>query len=230
MNPVLDFSGPFRWGSFDSRLNRFAALVETSAGLEKVHVPNSGRLAELLRPGAPALLRGAFSERQTSADLWAVRAGSELVSVDSRTPNLVVAHALRHRLIPELGPYEGFRAEVARGHSRFDFRLSEPELYLEVKGVTLLREGVAHFPDAPTERGRRHLTELAEIVVAGGRSALLFAVQRPSATGLAPNDATDPAFGAALRAARAAGVLVLAYSLEVGEGWVRWLHPLPLAF
>lgn len=226
----MTFSGPFRWGTFDSRRNRFLALVETARGLEQVHVPNTGRLAELLRPGAPVLLRGSFPERRTGADLWGVRAGAELVSVDSRTPNLVVAHALRHRLIPELGTYQDFRSEVAWRHSRFDFRLSEPELYLEVKGVTLLDEGVARFPDAPTERGRRHLAELTEIVLTGGQGAVMFVVQRPSAVALAPNDATDPAFGSALRAARTAGVLVLAYSLEVGEGRIRWLHPLPLAF
>lgn len=227
---LLSFPGPFRWAAFEKRPNRFLCLVRTPYGEEEAHLPNSGRLAELLRPGAPVLLRGEYTGRRTRSDLWGVRHEGGIVGIDSRTPNLVAAAAIRRGLLPEFAGFAVLSSEVRRGRSRFDFRLGDPgELLLEVKGVTLLREGIARFPDAPTERGTRHLRELARISREGGRAAVLFVVQRPAA-GFAPNDETDPAFGEALREARRSGVTVLAVRLSVGEGWVDWGGPLPLAF
>ena len=214
---------------FLERPNRFVARVETEAGIEAVHVKNTGRCRELLVPGARVwLARGLNPGRKYAWDLICAEKERPdgpplLVNLDSQAPNRAVGEWLR---AGKLLPGAEVRAEVVHGASRFDFALEDGAgtLFLEVKGCTLEREGVAAFPDAPTERGAKHLRELTEWAKAGNRAAVFFLIQMRPVLHFTPNEATDPVFAAALREAAAAGVRVLAYdsvvtpdSLSIGD-------------
>ena len=196
-------------GVFHSRPNRFIALVDVGGREEVCHVKNTGRCRELLLPGAQVVLSVSDNPaRKTKYDLVAVwKEGTGLVNMDSQAPNAAAAE-----LLPRLFPGAVIRAEQRCGLSRFDFSLETEQGvgYLEVKGCTLEREGHAYFPDAPTERGVKHLRELTELRRQGRCAAVLFLVQMKGVHAFSPNDGTDPAFGAAPRAAAAAGVHVLA--------------------
>ena len=198
---------------FISRPNRFTAVVLLGGRVETVHVKNTGRLRELLVPGAEAALCPSSNPgRKTAYDLVAVKTETGWVNVDSQAPNTAAAELLR-RLYPGCALYP----ERVFGRSRFDFYLEHVERrrFVEVKGVTLVRSGTALFPDAPTERGRRHLAELTEARRAGYDAAVLFLVQRRDCARFSPNRETDPAFADALRAARDAGVELLCWDCDV---------------
>ena len=194
---------------FISRPNRFIARVRIDGREETVHVKNTGRCRELLVPGARVwLAEGANPARKTRYDLVAVKKGEMLVNMDSQAPNKAAAEALP-RLFPGL---TGLRPEAVFGDSRLDFcaDLSDKKLYVEVKGCTLEEDGVALFPDAPTERGVKHLRELENAVRAGHAAALLIVIQMKGVRVFRPNRRTHPAFAEALLHARDAGVQVLA--------------------
>lgn len=200
-------------GSFIDRPNRFIAHVEMEGRVETVHVKNTGRCRELLLPGARVYLAdaGEQSARKTRYDLVAVEKGERLINMDSQAPNAAALEWLRAGNLFPVGTE--IRPEFRYGDSRFDVAAFTPELdLLEVKGVTLERDGVVLFPDAPTERGTKHLRELAAFP---GESYALFVVQMEGVAYFAPNEGTDPAFAAALRAARDAGVRILAYDCRV---------------
>jgi sugar fermentation stimulation protein A len=224
--------GPLVAGTFIRRDNRFRATVEVGGQPVWAHVPNSGRLGELLVSGHPVLLRQAdLPHRKTKYDLALVELDRGLVSVDARLPNKLVHEAIAAGQMPEFIGYETIRREVAYGASRLDFVLEDDErrCFIEVKSVTLVCDGVALFPDAPTQRGRRHVGELAQAVQEGERAAVVFAVQREDATMFAPNDGADPAFGQALREAARAGVEVYAYRCRVSRNEVVLDRPIPVA-
>jgi sugar fermentation stimulation protein A len=207
-------------GRFIRRENRFAATVDIAGSEERVHVPNSGRMRELLTPGAAVLLIAPPTTRgrRTRLDLVAVSTPGAIVSVDSRVPNRVVAEALAKGSLPGLDGYVRVDSEYTWGGSRFDFHLEGPgvEALVEVKGCTLVEDGgLALFPDAPTSRGARHVRELSQAVETGIRSYLVVIVQREDGRVFAPNDRTDPAFGDALRDAASSGVEVMAFSTRV---------------
>ena len=214
---------------FIERENRFAALVTLDGREERVHVPNSGRMRELLLPDATVLLHGAASEgRKTRYDLVAVETPEVLVSVDSRVPNKVVAEALDEGAVPELGCLTKVRPEHTWGDSRFDFLATGNghQALVEVKGCTLVREdGLALFPDAPTARGARHVRELTRARGEGLGAYVVIIVQRPDGRVFSPNDWTDRAFGDALREARSGGVGVLAYGTRVTRRGVQLADP-----
>lgn len=217
---------------FVGRDNRFRVTVRVAGQEVWAHLPNSGRLAELLVPGRRVLLvaqRGA--KRKTGYDLSLVEADGRWVSVDARLPNDLVEEALgKGRLAPLVG-YSHIRREVPFGHSRFDFLLEESgrqPCLLEVKSVTLVVEGLGCFPDAVTARGRRHLAELASAVEAGYRAAVVFVVQRDDALGLRPHDESDPQFGHTLREAARRGVEVYAYACQVEPGRIEIERALPV--
>ena len=203
---------------FVARLNRFAAEVQVGGRPERVHVPNSGRMRELLRPGARVLLAPRDGVRRTAFDLVLVQQGECLVSVDARLPPALVAEALDAGPLPGLGPFHALHREVPLGHSRLDLRADghQGTWYIETKSVTLVRDGVALFPDAPTSRGARHLLELEAAVGQGFHAAVVFVIQRGDGGLFRPNEATDPVFAAALRRA-APAVAVLAYRCRVTE-------------
>lgn len=207
--------GTVKAGRFLARPNRFVAYVDVD-GVETVcHVKNTGRCRELLTPNARVYLeKGTNPNRKTAWDLIAVEKGELLVNMDAQAPNRVFAEFAR-TFDPAA---EAVRSEYRFGQSRLDFCLthSDGTLHLvEVKGVTLERDGHAFFPDAPTERGVKHIRELMEAVRQGHRATVFFVVQMAGVVDFAPNDETHPAFGAALREAASAGVNVVAYTCRV---------------
>jgi len=193
-------------------------LVDLAGTEALAHLPNSGRLGELLVAGAPVwLVPQPSAFRRTAWDLVLVDAAGQLVSVDSRMANLLVAAGLADGAFEELRDYPTWRREVRVGESRLDFLLSGESgaCFVEAKNVTLVQNGRALFPDAPTLRGARHLRELTRCVVDGDRAAVLFIVQRADAESFSPNAPADPPFASALEEAARAGVLVQAYRCGV---------------
>ena len=204
-------------GTFLARPNRFIAHVELDGQTEVVHVKNTGRCRELLPMGAQVWCQKSDNpNRKTKFDLITVRKGHRLINMDSQAPNTAAKEWLA---AGGLGGIENLRAETKHGDSRFDFSFTKDgkPCYLEVKGVTLETEGVCAFPDAPTERGAKHLRGLTQTVREGCGGYVLFVIQMADVKFLHPNDATDPEFGKALREAAAAGVEVLAVDCTVTE-------------
>ena len=204
-------------GRFLARPNRFIAHVEIGGKTEICHVKNTGRCRELLPVGAEVWCQVADDpKRKTKFDLITVRKGERLINMDSQAPN---AAAKEWLLGGGLGEIENLRAETVHGDSRFDFSfVKDGKLcFLEVKGVTLEDDGVCAFPDAPTERGVKHLKGLTKAAQEGNGAFVLFVIQMPDVKYLHPNDKTDPAFGAALREAAENGVCVLAMDCAVTE-------------
>ena len=202
-------------GVFQKRPNRFIAHIEIDGNLEICHVKNTGRCRELLSEGAKVWCLDALSPaRKTRYDLITVQKGERLINMDSQAPNAAVKEFLEKG---GLGAITELRSEFKKGNSRFDFAFVKDgkQCFLEVKGVTLESGGVCAFPDAPTERGAKHLRELTALVKEGYGAYVLFVIQMADVKYLHPNDRTDPAFGAALREAAAAGVQVLAFDCAV---------------
>ncbi len=201
---------------FLERPNRFIAYVEQAGKREICHVKNTGRCRELLVPGAEIYVqRQENPARKTKLDLIAVRKGGLLINMDSQVPNKVAAEWLRKgRLCTEKAL---IRPEKTYESSRFDFYVEDKgsRFFLEVKGVTLEKDGIARFPDAPTERGVKHIRELIACKREGYGAYILFVIQMKGIHVFEPNDGTHPAFGEALREAKAAGVGVLAYDCIV---------------
>lgn len=201
-------------GEFVSRPNRFIAHVLVDGSDTVCHVMNTGRMKELLVPGVTVYLQRASNlERKTKYDLIAVMHEGSVVNIDSMAPNKVAPE-----YIPRL--FDGVtyvRPETVYGNSRFDFYIetSEEKIWLEIKGVTLRQGTKALFPDAPTERGAKHLRELAEAKRNGFRAAVLFVIAMEGIESFSPNAETDSAFAAALSDAAKAGVEIYALSCKV---------------
>ena len=202
-------------GKFITRPNRFIAYVEIDGKEEVCHVKNTGRCKELLTPGATVYLEVAQNpERKTKYDLIAVEKGTRLINMDSQAPN---------RAFLEWAP--GFFGESAKifsertyGKSRFDFYVETEDgkrHFVEIKGVTLEQDGVVLFPDAPTERGRKHILELCDCVKNGFVSHLFFVVQMKGVSYFTPNIATDPKFAEALKIAKQSGVKIYAVDCNI---------------
>ncbi len=202
-------------GTFLARPNRFVAHVELDGTREVVHVKNTGRCRELLGVGTEVWCEKSKNPaRKTKFDLITVRKGERLINMDSQAPN---AAAREWLLAGGLGRIEDLRAETVHGDSRFDFsfKLQGKTCFLEVKGVTLEVDGVCAFPDAPTQRGVKHLRGLTQAAREGYGAYVLFVIQMSDVKYLRPNDDTDPAFGQALRQAAQAGVQILAMDCAV---------------
>ena len=202
-------------GVFLSRPNRFLAHVVIEGQEEVVHVKNTGRCRELLPPGAEVWCqRSDNPNRKTRFDLITVKKGDRLINMDSQAPNVAAGEWLKSG---GLGQIENLRAETFHGDSRYDFSFLKDgkQCFLEVKGVTLEEDGVCAFPDAPTERGAKHLKGLTEAAKAGFGAYVLFVIQMPDVKYLRPHDERDPAFGTALREAAENGVVVMAMDCAV---------------
>ena len=213
--------------TFLARPNRFIAHVELAGEPVVCHVKNTGRCRELLVPGAEVWLeKGSNPGRKTAWDLIAVQKGEHLINMDAQAPNKVFAEWAA-QWVPEL---TALRSEVTYGQSRLDFCLETLHglHYVEVKGVTLEENGHTRFPDAPTERGIKHLRELMRAVEEGHKASAVFIIQMEDVQDFAPNDATHPAFGAALRQAAAAGVQVVAVNCRVTPDSLEILGPIPV--
>ena len=212
---------------FLERPNRFIARVLLRGEMVTCHVKNTGRCRELLVPGATVYLSaGETPLRKTAYDLIAVEKGSRLINMDAQAPNRCFAE-----WAGVFEPGAAVRPEVTVGGSRLDFCLELPgggKHYVEVKGVTLEEDGHARFPDAPTERGVKHLHELTRLAAEGHRATVFFVIQMADVKDFSPNDATHPAFGEALRRAAEAGVNVAAYSCRVMPDSLTIDQPVPV--
>lgn len=218
---------------FLRRINRFTAFVELNGQEEMVHVKNTGRCKELLLEGARVFLEEADKEgRKTKYSLIAVYKGDTLVNMDSQAPNQMAAEALAEGKIQEIGEVDFLKREVKYENSRFDlyYQQKEKKGFIEVKGVTLEENGTAKFPDAPTERGTKHLRELIKAREEGYEAAVLFVIQMKGIREFRPNEERDPAFAKTLREAADAGVKILAYDcgVQVGKVWIENRIPVVL--
>lgn len=214
-------------GEFLDRPNRFIARVKTENGPEICHVKNTGRCRELLIPGARVTLAVSDNAaRKTRCDLVAVEKGGLYINMDSQAPNRAAGEAMP-RLFPGLTL---LRPETRSGDSRLDFYLEAAgkRWFVEVKGVTLEADGLALFPDAPTERGVRHLRELSRIARTGAGAAALFVIQMKGPRIFSPNQKTHPAFAQALKEAREAGVRLMAYDCLVTPQSMTLDAPVPI--
>ena len=215
--------------SFLCRVNRFIAKCLVDGAETAVHVKNTGRLRELLVPGARCWLeRSGNPARKTAFDLVAVEKDGRIINIDSQAPNLIAKEWL---LSGGLGDVTDVRSEVTWGDSRFDLSCMQGDTrcLIEVKGVTLFNaEGVAVFPDAPTSRGAKHLRGLIEARHAGMKSGLIFVIMKEDAAGLMPNDVTDPAFSRALRQAHEAGMHIVAACCRVTADSAEIVRTAPL--
>ena len=202
-------------GIFLRRPNRFIAHVLIDGKEEICHVKNTGRCRELLPEGAKVWCQK-FNDpkRKTNFDLITVKKQNRLINMDSQAPNAAVKEWL---LGGGLGQIEQLRPESKKGESRFDFSFVKDgkTCFLEVKGVTLEKDGVCSFPDAPTERGTKHLRELSRLSGEGYGAYVVFVVQMTDVKYMRPNEETDPTFAKALRDADAAGVQVMAVCCDV---------------
>ena len=203
-------------GKFLARPNRFIAHVEIAGREEIVHVKNTGRCKELLLPGATVYVQH-FPEgkRKTKYDLIAVEKQNLLINMDSQAPNKVVQEWLMEQ--EPFGKITYLKPECKHGDSRFDFYLETEakKMFIEVKGVTLEEKGVVMFPDAPTERGVKHVQELCHCLEQGYEAAIVFVVQMSGMRYFTPNRRTHAAFATALEQAAASGVQLLALTCAV---------------
>lgn len=215
-------------GIFSDRPNRFIAHVQIDGITQTVHVKNTGRCRELLPRGAKVWCEKSQNPaRKTGFDLIAVEKGGYIINMDSQAPNKAAQEWL---LSGGLGSIECLRPETVHGDSRFDFSFTKDGIpcFLEVKGVTLENNGICAFPDAPTERGAKHLRGLIRAAAEGYSAYVLFVIQMSPVKRLCPNDATDPEFGRALRDAAAGGVHILAMDCETTPGSMVIRSPVPV--
>ena len=203
---------------FISRPNRFIAIVSVDGDEVKVHVKNTGRCKELLIPGCTVYLEKAGNpERKTPYDLVAVEKDGRIINIDSQAPNKVVKEWLE-----STGKYSKVQPEYKYGNSRIDFYMekeipnkSVQSYLMEVKGCTLFKDGIGYFPDAPTERGTKHLKELTMALEKGIKTRVAFVIQGEGISEVRPNEETDPEFAKAFYEAKKAGVEIVFYLCEV---------------
>jgi sugar fermentation stimulation protein A len=205
---------------FINRPNRFIAIVKVDGKEETVHVKNTGRCREILKEGTVVLLeKAAHSNRKTNYSLIAAYKNDVLINIDSQVPNTVVYEGVRDGKVKELPQVTKLSREVVYGNSRFDLYYENncQKGFIEVKGVTLEEGGIAMFPDAPTERGCKHIYELIKATEEGFQCYLFFLIQMKGVTCFTPNAERDPEFTKALRLADQRGVTILAYDAVVQE-------------
>jgi len=214
------------------RPNRFLGVVKLDDELTEVFIPNPGRMYELMVPGNEVFLReNSAPHRKTDFDMIGLEYKGVLISIDSNLPNRFIKQLLNSHKLSFFDYYERVISEPRAYEGRFDFRLEGPSgiTFIEVKSCTLVEEGRAIFPDAPTTRGTRHLRHLAASLKesVASRAAVIFVIQRPDAIIFSPNDNTDPAFGDALRQAHSNGVEVYPMITEVVDWELKFIRIIP---
>lgn len=205
-------------GKFISRPNRFIAYVDVDGEARVCHVKNTGRCRELLIEGAEVVLEKSNNPaRKTAYDLIAVYKNGKLINIDSQAPNFVFGEWTKSTDF--FGRLNLVKPECTYGNSRFDyyFETKDRRIFVEVKGVTLEKDGVLLFPDAPTERGVKHLRELIEAKKSGYEAYVFFVIQMESCKYFTPNRDTHPEFADALKEAAENGVQVRAVNCRIGE-------------
>ena len=213
-------------GIFLRRPNRFIAHVDINGEEVVCHVKNTGRCRELLVPGTPVFFEKSDNlKRKTQYDVIAVQKGKKLINMDSQIPNRVVEEWLKEGNL--FGKEAVIRREVSYGSSRFDFYIEsgKRKIFMEIKGVTLEENGVVRFPDAPTERGVKHIRELCHCIKEGYEAYIMFVIQMEDVKYFEPNYSTHPEFGQALQEAEKAGVHILAYSCQVRKDLINLAKP-----
>lgn len=216
-------------GKFISRPNRFIANVEIDGEIQVVHVKNTGRCRELLLPGSTVYCEKSDNpKRKTAYDLVAVEKGKLLINMDSQAPNAAFFEFIHDGSFKD--GIEYIARERKYKNSRFDFYFKRKgkEYFAEVKGVTLEDEGVVLFPDAPTERGVKHLTELEDAVKNGYGGCVVFVVQLNEAKYFTPNRKTHPEFADKLKEVQKAGVEIFAYTCNVTPNSISLLSQIPV--
>ena len=214
---------------FLDRPNRFIAHVDLNGQTETVHVKNTGRCKELLIPGTEVILEESVNPaRKTKYDLICVNKSGRWINMDSQVPNKAAAEWIRAgRLFPE---EVTLKTEKVYGNSRFDIYVESPcrKAFIEVKGVTLEENDIARFPDAPTQRGVKHVEELIRCQEDGYEAYLLFVIQMKGIREFEPNWSTHPQFGEVLQKAQNAGVHLLAYDCLISEDYIEIQDPVPI--
>lgn len=216
-------------GKFISRPNRFIANVEIDGKVQVVHVKNTGRCRELLLPGSTVYCEKSDNpNRKTAYDLVAVEKGKLLINMDSQAPNAAFSEFIHDGSFKD--GIEYIARERKYKNSRFDFYFKRKgkEYFAEVKGVTLEDEGVVLFPDAPTERGVKHLTELEDAVKNGYGGCVVFVVQLKEAKYFTPNRKTHPEFADKLKEVQKEGVEIFAYTCNVTPSSISLLSQIPV--
>jgi sugar fermentation stimulation protein A len=216
---------------FMSRPNRFIAHVMVDGKEEIVHVKNTGRCKEILLPGTAVILEESQNpERKTKYSLIGCYKNNNLINIDSQVPNAVVYESILTHDISEFTDVILLKREVTFKNSRFDlyFKTNSSEGFIEVKGVTLEKQGVAAFPDAPTERGTKHIYEMIDAVKEGYKGYIFFLIQMKGVKSFIPNEQTDPEFARALRTAFREGVRILAYDSIVTEDGIKIGSPVDI--
>lgn len=220
-----------------SRPNRFTAVVSINGITEKSHVKNTGRLKELLVPGVTVFIEdymGRMGTRKMRYSLIAVMKGDKIVNIDSQAPNKVVKEALENGeiVLPEMkGPLE-IQTEKKYGNSRFDIYIKDAysrEGFIEIKGCTLENEGTALFPDAPTQRGVKHLKELKRAAESGYFAAVFIVIQMKGVSLFQPNKTSHREFADAMREAYESGVKILCCDCDVTENSIALSAPVPFS-
>ena len=209
---------------FRRRANRFIVEAELDGEIVKAHLPNTGRCKELLIDGATVYLKPSDNpNRKTKYSLYLVENNGALVAMFSQQANKIVFDAIKNDRIKELSGYSILESEKTIGNSRIDIYLANKgrdestfvdETYVEVKSVTLIKDGVAQFPDAPTERGRKHLEELISLKKEGIRAVVFFLIEHPNGNSFRPNWENDAKFSQTLKKAYAEGVEILVYKTQ----------------
>ena len=195
------------------------------------HLPDPGRLRELLQPGVRVWLEPkAGAQRKTRFQVWLVEKDQTLVSLNTQLPNALVQEALDRGGLSEVSQYTTWKRECRVGGSRLDFLLENADetCWMEVKSVTLVEDGLGLFPDAPTERGRKHIAELTKLRQSGARAVVFFVVQRNDAHSVAANYRTDPKFAQALHTAHRCGVELIAYTCTISPEHAVLSEPIPV--
>ena len=215
---------------FIERPNRFLTRVRLDGNIVDSHLPDPGRLQELLIPGVKLLLKQENgANRKTHFSTQGVYAGDTLISLNTLLPNRFVSFLIKNHSLAFLQEWKFQNQEVSYGKSRFDFQLKKNDavMVLEVKSVTLVENGIAKFPDAVTKRGRRHVQHLAELAAEGLDAMVLFVVQRPDAECFQPQWKRDPEFSSALFEAWKNGLHIRVIKMEMTTEALYYLGEIP---
>lgn len=217
----MKLQGPFVYGQFLERPNRFLAICRVKGHRKPAYIPNPGPMPDLLFPGVEVLLRhNPANHRKAAYDLICARNNGTLLSLDSRVPNWLLAETLHKCQLAPFAQYTDVHTEPVYRESRLDFLLQDeklPPCLIEAKSSTDAEDSIGYFPRAVTTRGQRHLQELMHAITDGYRAAIVFIVQRTDAKRLCPNDRIDPAFGQMLRQAAKKGVETYAWTTQFHE-------------
>ena len=229
----MKITGPLIKGSFIKRPNRFVTIVKVGNKSVKSHLPDPGRLSEILTPGRELYLRKAITSKHRKTDYSTILAkyNGELVSLVSALPNKFVKECISTKILSFLKDFELVKPEVVYGNHRFDLLLkdkSNDPFYLEVKSATYVENGIAEFPDAVTDRGKRHVQTLQTLVEAGFQAGVLFVVQRSDANSFQPMWKRDPKFGKALVNAYRAGVHVWCITTRISKTNMTFKKEIPV--